>query len=199
MILSKLNRYVGALAVAGVGIAASSSSAAVVYSGVVNHAIPATFDGLYLNMTTGATGGTGGTTAGWDLNVWVSASTWRTFPNGNAASADNGVVGSGTNAANLAPGTLIDGTSTFLIGATTNAPTGTGVIVGMRLFRESTSTIHFGWVRLNLANPAATGNGVIVDYAWEDQAGVGIQAGVPTPGAAGLLAVAGLAGIRRRR
>lgn len=198
MILSKLNRYVGALAVAGVGIAASSSSAAVVYSGVVNANIPATFDGLYLNMATGATGGLGSSTPGWDLNIWVSTSTWRTFPNANGANADGGVVGSGANASNLAVGTLIDATSTFVTAASTNAPVGNGVIVGVRLFRESTSTVHFGWARLNLANPA-TAAGTLVDFAYEDQAGVGIQAGVPTPGAAGLLAVAGLAGIRRRR
>lgn len=56
---------------------------------------------------------------------------------------------------------------------------------------------HYGWIRVNIDN--AAGTFTIVDWAYEDQPGVGIT--IPEPGALGLLAAGsvGLAGLRRRR
>jgi MYXO-CTERM domain-containing protein len=133
------------------------------------------------------------------MNIWVSASTWRAFPRGTTPVA-GGVVGVGTAATDLAVNTPIGPASTFLTPATTASPVGSAVIIGVRIQNELTgNTRHFGWVRMNLTNPA-TAAGTIIDYAWENTPDTAIGAGVvPTPGAAGLLAVAGLAGIRRRR
>lgn len=62
------------------------------------------------------------------------------------------------------------------------------------------ATTHYGWVRVDVDNAAGTFN--IVDWAYEDQPGVGITTpAVPEPGTLGLLAAgaAGLAALRRRR
>lgn len=59
---------------------------------------------------------------------------------------------------------------------------------------------HYGWVRVDVDN--AAGNFVIKDWAYEDQAGVGITAGaVPEPGALSMLAAGatGLLAMRRRK
>lgn len=188
-------RLAAVAAVAAIG-AVETSQAATVYSGVVNLAVPNTFDGLYSNLVTNTHNSNSALVTGWDVDPWVSGGTWRMFPNSNGANADGGVVGVGANASNLAVGTPINAASGYLTAAATNAPIGNGVIVGLRIFRESTSTIHFGWARYNLANGSA---GTLVDYAYEDVAGAESLAGVvPTPGAASLLAV-GAAGLLRRR
>ena len=59
---------------------------------------------------------------------------------------------------------------------------------------------HYGWVRVSIDN--AAGTFVINDWAYEDQAGVGITTGaVPEPGALSLLAAGatGLLSMRRRK
>ncbi len=60
--------------------------------------------------------------------------------------------------------------------------------------------LHYAWIRVDIDN--ASGTFVIKDWAYEDQAGVGIAAGaVPEPGALSLLAAGatGLLAMRRRK
>lgn len=74
----------------------------------------------------------------------------------------------------------------------------TGAFIGLEFPINATS--HFGWIRVDIDNAAGTFN--IVDWAYEDQPGVGIEAGaVPEPGSLALLAAgaAGLASIRRKK
>lgn len=59
---------------------------------------------------------------------------------------------------------------------------------------------HYGWIRVDIDN--AAGTFVIKDWAYDDVAGQGIEAGaVPEPGALSLLAVgaSGVLAMRRRR
>jgi len=199
--MSKVELHLAALAAAGAGIGfvAEQADAAVVYSGIQNLNVPATFDGLYLNMVTGATGSLGSGVPGWDIDPWVSGGTWRILANGGNT---GGVVGVGTAATNLPVGTPIGAASAFLTAAATSAPTGNNVIMGIRFVNEGTGQQHYGWVRMsNVVNPA-TAPATIVDWAYESVAGANINAGdgIPTPGAASLLAIgaAGLVGRRRR-
>ena len=107
---------------------------------------------------------------------------------------------------NLAANTAIGGPSTgfFRPGGGTNVGlemnlNSSSNLLGFMFTHEGTAAVHFGWMRF--AFGATAGDRTIVEYAYEDAAGVGIPAGaVPTPGSAALLALgaAGLAGRRRR-
>jgi hypothetical protein len=202
--------FVACAAAAGAGMlgAAQRSEATIVYSGVVNVPIPNTFQGIYLNVATATS--MGAPFAGWDINPYYNAGALNFYgaPNGVAGNPNQTLfVGSGAfdgPASNLPPGTLISAASTFNLGTPFSAATGVNFpvggdgILGFRFFNEGGLTNHYAWARIH--NNAAAGGGVLVDYAWENAAGVGILAGaIPAPGSLALLALgaAGLAGRRR--
>ena len=196
----RLSRHLAVAATVAAG-AAGAASADVVYFGDQNLIINSDFNGLYLNVLTGAynTTGGGGTTVegGWHINPYgVTGLTW--FQSG--ANGVGYLKASGSTAlANLAVGTLIDGSSLFGSGgATTNLTLNGTSIVGFRFTLDGGT--HYGWFRLSLSDSYASQPRSIVDWAYESVAGAAIDAGaIPAPGAVALLGLAGLAGSRRRR
>lgn len=198
-----------AAAAATVG-AVQTADAGIVYSGTVNLTIASSTNGLYLNVVNGAInepGNTGGgTVPGWDVNPW-SSSTLNYF---NPAAPAGGVYvqnGAG-NTANLVAGTLIDGSSLYGAGGASTAGALPHVLnsnqnlIGFRFQNEANgNATHYGWMRISLSGTLSAQPRVLVEYAYENQAGVGIPAGaVPAPASLGLLGLGalGLAGRRRR-
>ena len=177
---------------------AQKSDAAIVWSGPVNLNVPATTAGLYLNVQSGVNNTSPAAVPGWDINPWGST-TLNLF---NPTAPAGGVYAStGGIPAPLAAGTPINASTTW--GSGTLTPTNlnsTNNLVGFRFQNEANANqTHYGWVRFSVGATAATRS--IVEYAWEDVAGVGINAGaVPAPGSLALLALgaAGLAGRRRK-
>ncbi len=214
---SRLDRHfvacsaAAAAAVVGGGVV-ESAEASIVYSGVVNHPIASTINGLYLNVVTGQInepGNTGGSTVpGWDVNPYSSTSLIMFNPAAPAGGVYVTGGGTGTAPGNLPVGQLISGASTF--GQGTVPTTGllpfvlnsSSNIVGFRFQNEANANqTHYGWMRISLAGTLAGQPRMLVEYAYENVAGVGIGAGIiPTPGSLALLALgaAGLAGRRRR-
>lgn len=193
------------LFVSCVALAASllsvQSQAAVVYSGTVNIPLTPTFDGTYLNMVTGAVQQGGGTgPAGWDINPWVTGGTsWRLFASSNGAAADGGFATTASTTPQLfTSGQTIDSSLTWSTSASIAPPLGENVY-GVRLLAEGSSTIHYGWVRINFATGPLSGS--IVDYAYESTAGAPILAlaGVPEPTTLTAVAALGTLVARRRR
>jgi len=205
-IQNRLDRIVALSAVAATGATVGfvqNAEAAIVSSGPVNINIPVTTAGIYLNVVTGATG-TSSSLPGWDVNPWGS-SNLAYFSSAGGPTYVQRTGGGAT--ANLAAGTLIGGASVY--GASNAANTGSeahvfnGVnIIGFRFQNEANgNAIHYGWMKISLGASFTDAARAIVEYAYEDQAGVGIQAGaVPTPGTAALLALGavGMAGRRRK-
>jgi MYXO-CTERM domain-containing protein len=197
-------------AVAGIGATAQNADAAVVYSGVVNLPIASSTNGLYLNVITGAInepGNTGGSSVpGWDINPWSSSG--LAYFNPGAPSGGVYVQNGAGATANLPVGTLIDAASLYGAGGASTAGVMAHVlnsadnIIGFRFQNEANANaIHFGWFRVSLAGTLAGQPRTLVEYAYESQAGVGINAGIPAPSAGmGLLALgaAGLLGRRRK-
>src|SRR6185295_3817057 len=118
--------------------------------------------------------------------------------------------GAGLNPANLPAATLINAASTY--GPTSSNGTlqtsgsfpfilnSSDNLIGIRFQDElDGNAIHYGWFRVQLSAGLNTLPRNIVEYAYEDQAGVGIPAGaVPGPGSLALLAM-GAAGLAKRR
>ena len=199
-----------AAACAGAG-AVSTADAAIVYSGPVNIVIPDNIDGIYMNIVTGANNPVAASVPGWDINPYSASAAGTSFnlwgPTVNTWFSTTGNVPAGSGFI-LAPGTSIGGAAAaFYRPGGTAAPGTAGItlnssnnLLGFRFAHEGNGgQIHHGWMRVQFgANP---GDRRIVEYAYEDVAGVSINAGaIPAPGSLALLALGaiGVAGRRRK-
>lgn len=192
-----------ALAVgAGALVAASAVQAAVVFT-PVNISIPATTAGIYVNVLTGAFG-TAATTAGWDINPWGSAGLGFFGPAGAASPAYVMTPGSTVQVANLAPGSVIDGSVSFGSGSSTAANAAqwnlnsSNNFFGFRFLNEGNGAVHYGFAQLQIG--AAITDRSIIGIGYESVAQIPITV-VPEPGTYALmgLGLTGLALVARRR
>ena len=207
-ITNRLNAHFAAAAVvASVGAmgAAQNADAAIVWSGIVNIAIPSNVDGVYMNVLTGQTGTAGAAVTGWDINPYGATTLQFFSPTGGGYV--RGLGSSGTLVDNLAHGTLINASQSFgsgtaeTTGATAFNAGSMSNLVGFRFVNEATGATHYGWMRILLGGTGlASQPRAIIEYAYENVAGAGIGAGViiPAPGAIALLGLAGVVGRRRR-
>lgn len=191
---------------AGLMLATAASHAVVVYrSGSLN--IPVTTNGLYLNVVNEANNlpasTAGSTVPGWDINVWSTGGLGFFV----GASGSGYVLTAPGVVSNLAIGSLISGASTFGSGSNTlpNAAqwnlNSSDNLFGFSFVNEAGGTTHYGWGRLALGSAVNVAPRMLVDYAFESEAGMSIQAGVvPEPTTFAMLGVgvAGLLLARRR-
>lgn len=188
-------------------LATMAAHASVVYSGPVSLNVPATTNGLYLNVVTGAnTTGAGSTLPGWDINVW--GSTGMGFFSAASPAGGTYVVTAPGSVANLAVASQVDGASSFGTGNTANVAqwnlNSSDNYFGFRFLNEADSAVHFGWAQLSIGSTISVRQ--IVGYAYESLALTGIRVGnanvaaVPEPASTSLvvLALAGAVVASRR-
>ena len=165
--------------------------------------IPTSTAGIYLNVVTGAFGGS--TTPGWDVNPWGTGTALSMFSTAAMGTALGGgpSVGTGATYFNLALGTLISAASTF---------GGTGVntialstplnfnssnnIIGFRFINEAMGNqVQFGWMSISLSANGGVQPRAIVQFAYENT-GAGIAAGaIPEPSTVALLGMMALGAV----
>lgn len=198
---TRLTKHFAVAAVATV--AASSAQAQIVYSGIVNHNIAATTNGLYLNVVNGMINepgnGGGSTVPGWDVNFWSSSGFGLFNPSQPAGGVY--VVTSAGWGANMAYGTMIDATDTYGSGTSSNISqwnlNSSDNLVGFRFLNEGNNQIHYGWARIAFGSTITSR--MLVEYAYDATPGAGIGAGVvPAPASLALLGLGAFAARRRR-
>ena len=201
---SRLNSHFALCAAAlATGAAVGTANATVIYSEVINLAVPTTTDGVYMNVQTGAWSSTTTTPAGWDVNPYGTATTAVSlFAATGTGYMRNPNAGTATSATRLDVGTVV-GSSAFFYG-NSSATMGSGIgqwsanssgYFGFKFTAADTAT-HYGWMQLSIGSNAGTRT--IVRYAWEDVANTSLTVGVPIP-APGAVALLGLAGFAKRR
>ncbi|NNC90564.1 MAG: hypothetical protein HKN82_19075 [Akkermansiaceae bacterium] len=171
------------------------AQAGITYSGVQDIAIPADFDGIYLDFTdpSDATQFTTSTTAsaGWDINFFFGGAaigTSDTFlPVTDAAATNADVVNVGPQFSQS-----IDGTGNYPSGFSGSTGHMTAVggsftsgVEGYIGFRLNPSSENYnGWMRVTLKDDGTTG--IIHDWAWDSMGGSILVGLIPEPGAAGV-------------
>lgn len=146
-----------------------TASADVIYSNLQDLAIPTTFDGIYLDVETGANDTTG--TIDWDLNLifgGVGVFNSIDFQPVRETDAGNGTL------SNLSSGTIVNASLTF------DSSDGTGASIdhmGDTFTAGAEGTIGFqlnsgnyGWMRVVLDG---SGSAFIKDWAYDDGGGSG--------------------------
>lgn len=203
------------IAAAFVGISGQSAHAGIIYSGVLNTVAPTTGT-LFIDFDTVSVSTS--TIAGFDLSIQggslstnfdgpslfvVRRANNPTFLAQSTASLPSGFVIGPSPAApfNFGFSTATGGTTEQgapIFGGTSQGawPFGTAGIVGFS-FRDGNNNLRYGWARIALGE--GPGIRTLVDFAYENTGGTIAAGAIPTPGAAALLGVGALAGLRRRR
>lgn len=133
-----------------------------------NTAIPfASTTDLYINLVTGATGGSGGATAGWDINMYPSTTGFAAYWGGTSSLGGGVAATTDGNYVVLASGATINAASLYSKAATGTAfsafyvPTGvTNGYLGVKFVNEAmANAINYGWISYTTTGAAASAPG----------------------------------------
>jgi len=196
MKIENMVRLKAHLAASAAVAAVASVAQAEVVTWNANLAIPANFDGYYINVVSQTFGTSGGSTAGWHINPY-GATTLQFFAGTGTTFVRLGASGGPTN---LAEGYVV-GASSLFTNATTNV-FATGSVSGWQLnatnyfgFRFNTAAgMRYAFGTMQVGATAA--DRTLLSVSYEDSGG---SITVPAPGALALLGAAGMLGGRRRR
>jgi MYXO-CTERM domain-containing protein len=199
MLSNRLAKHFAAAAAASV--VAGAANAAIVHWADANLVVPATIDGLYVNVETRTSGSAGSAVSGWDLNPYAATSlTWFNATGTGMMRFPGVTTGS---AGNLALGTVVGAAGSYGSGAVTvgaaagNWQLNASNYFGFRFVGADGGT-KYGWGRFVIGASISGADRTIAEIAYEDS-GASINVGtVPAPGAIALLGLAGLAHRRRR-
>lgn len=166
---------IGTLIVAALPLGSHRAAAAEVCFPAVNLDIPATTEGLYVNLVSGLSGQTEGAVPGFDIDVYAAASTDPTgqlrFYWGSASNGGAGVAVIADTYAVLAGGQLIGPDSLFtraaFAGDTSAWQAGVTGYLGLRFRNETDGGIKYGWLQLT-TTPALGFPATINGWCFED-------------------------------
>lgn len=157
--------------------------------------VPNNFDGLYLNLLTGANGTSGASVPGWDFNPYNSGTGLSFFWNGAVPASSGGVAGTTTGPyLDLALGSVISSSSTFTSVTSTAQAAAFKVagdhILGFRFYNEAAAAINYGYAHLRVEG--ANGFPLTI-MGWSfDNSGAAITV-VPEPATGLMLSIGALA------
>ena len=196
-----------AIALAGtLGATTQASADIITFSTPI--AVTNSFDGIYLNLLTGANGASGAATPGWDFNPYNSGTSLSFFWSATPSQA-SGVASTTTGPYTaLVNGSTISSSSTFAqVTATAAAaafqPVGDHIL-GFRFYNESTASINYGYMMLSSAG--STGFPLTINSWSFDNTGAAITVvTTPVPEASSVMMISlgglllGAVALRRQR
>ena len=167
----------------------ASANAAVICSSMTHLDVPATSEGVYLNLITGTWGVRESDVPGFDIDIYAAVNTNPTgqlkFYWGPASNGGAGVVSSGVSYAVLGSNVTIGADSAFtregFTGDTSVWMAGTSGYLGMRFRDESSASIVYGW--LGLTTTAALGFPATIEGWCYEDSGASIVTPDPRPDA----------------
>ena len=173
------NRYAGKVGLAALVVAASMTVAspqamAAIQCFTTPIPVPTTTSGIYVNLFTGTATPTTAGSPGWDFNPWGATNLYFYTATGGGFVATGGVI------ANLASGTLVDASSTY-VGNSSAAQIATyraGVTngnLGVR-FLESGNT-YYAWVNVTTTGPTLGTPATINNWCFQNTPDTGITVG----------------------
>jgi hypothetical protein len=165
-------------------LACTGAAATVMCVSSANLNVPATSEGLYVNLVTGVSGQTEASVPGFDIDIYAAVSTnpsgQMRFYWGPAATGGAGVVSSGDSYLVLGAGAVIGPASTFsraaFTGDTSAWQGGTTGYLGTRFLNESGASTTYGWIQLSTNAPLGF-PATILSWCYEDSG-----AAITTPG-----------------
>jgi hypothetical protein len=183
-------------------LAASSSQAALVYSGLQNLSITNSFTSSYVDVDAGTSSPTVGT--GWDIDAFFGGEAFGNNANfqpvRQTVDINSAIVrlnlGERVDASGIYA-TAAAGSSTHIGSGPSQFTSGVNGYLGFRLFDNSGAGPFFGWMQVNLSNTGDTGR--IIDWVY-DNSGIGVTVGlVPEPSGLLLIGLGGMIMVCRRR
>jgi hypothetical protein len=183
-----------ALALAGTaGVATNASAEIITFSNPIP--VPNTFNGVYINLLTGANATTTAAVPGWDFGPWGSSNTLSFFFPSTPTASSGAVAGTTTGPyLDLPAGSVIGAGSTFSASASntqTTAFQSTGThTMGFRFFNENTAAINYGYLTMDTTGPQGF-PATITGWSF-DNTGASITV-VPEPSTALMLSMGALA------
>ena len=203
---SKLAGHLAACTAAAIATSAAvtpEAKAAVVYykpNAGAGWIIPATIDGLYINVETQVTGSSGSSVPGWDINPYnnSNANALQWFNSTGGGQLRYPGITTGT-AGNLPLGTTVSSTGSYntsinpvVFGASPgNWQLNASNYFGFKFVAADTQT-HYGWGRMDVGAAATTRT--IMEIGYESTAGTSILVGAgsaPPPSVPGPLPLFG--------
>jgi len=167
-IAARLSKHFTAAAALSTSIAANG---AIVYWSDANLIVPATIDGLYINVETRQVGSAAGVVAGWDINPYSATSlTWFNATGTGMMRFPGATTGS---AGNLTPGTVVGPAGSFGSGAVAvgtnpgNWQLNASNYFGFRFVAADGGT-KYGWGRFLIGAAINGPDRVIAELAYED-------------------------------
>jgi hypothetical protein len=187
---SKLAGHLAACTAAAIATSAALTPEAKAFiinyqpNGGAGWVIPATIDGLYINVETQVTGSSGSSVPGWDINPFNSnanANALQWFNSTGGGQLRYPGITTGT-AGNLPLGTTVSSTGSYntssnpvVFGASPgNWQLNASNYFGFR-FRAADSLIHYGWGRMDVGATPSTRS--IMEIGYESIAGTSILVG----------------------
>jgi hypothetical protein len=137
--------------------------------------VPATTEGLYVNLVNGLSGQSEGAVPGFDIDIYASANSVPSdqlkFYWGAASTGGAGVASIGDTYAVLNAGEVIGPASLFtraaFAGDTSGWQAGVAAYLGLRFRNESNGVIQYGWMRLSTSAPLGF-PAIIEGWCYED-------------------------------